>query len=158
MEADCFHILLNFPFLNEESGTVLDLKYCLGAETLRFQSTNFRRWQVCRKAAADSPATLALCCRAPCANLGGRTCRRERSVTKGSFHLLCGSFNSMTLKAHGMQWNVKWDLLLWAISSKKPTYGNKSQMVFSKAHRSPSPLKWHLTPKLSPKVSIFTCK
>lgn len=44
----------------------------------------------------------------------------------------------MTLKAHGMQENVKWDLLLWAISLKKPTHGNKSQMVFPKADWSPS--------------------
>lgn len=33
MGADCFHILCNFPFLSEKSGTVLDLNYCLGAET-----------------------------------------------------------------------------------------------------------------------------
>jgi len=67
MGADCFHILCNFPFLNEKSGAALDLNYCLGAKTLRFQSMYLLQWQVCHKATASSPAKFALCCRAPCA-------------------------------------------------------------------------------------------
>lgn len=92
MGADCFHIWCDFPFLNKERGTVLDLNHCCSAGIFGTSELVVPSGAGLLQSQDKEPSKAWLCCRAPCASPRARACRRQIWATKGSFLLMGGSF------------------------------------------------------------------
>lgn len=101
MWADCFHISCNFPFLNEKSGTALDLNYFLGAETFEI-SKHFFNGGFAAKPQQTAQQSLPFAAELPVPSSEEKPAEGRDGSPKAAFACWRGSSYSMTLKAHGM--------------------------------------------------------
>lgn len=150
MWADCFHISCNFPFLNEKSGTALDLNYCLGAETFEISKHVFSSMVGLPQTHSKQPSKS-------CPLLQSTLCQAQgTNLQKGEM----GYLRQLSLAGMDLSIACPWRLMVCNKVSNGP-YLQKSHLMevrirwyFLKHIWS----RWHLVLNLFPEVSILTHK